>query len=226
MSDLSIFELRQYTLLGGERETLIDLFEREFIESQNACGMTVLGRYRDEEDPDRFVWMRGFSDMEARRQALSAFYGGPVWNEHGAAANATMRDSDNVLLLRPAAGGQGLDMALSARPPLMRITIHDLASVGAADFNAFFEAVMVPLVAASGGEVVAALATAEVENSFPRLPVRGDRVFAWIAFFDGVDEERSFTQRLNVQSGWRDDIPENLFPALARKPEVLRLTAL
>ena len=60
-----VVELRQYTLVPGARETLIELFEREFIETQEATGMTVIGQFRDLNNPDRFVWLRGFSDMDA-----------------------------------------------------------------------------------------------------------------------------------------------------------------
>ncbi|NUW40536.1 NIPSNAP family protein [Nonomuraea rhodomycinica] len=98
-----IYELRRYTLHPGRRDTLIELFEREFVESQEAVGIGVAGQFRDLDAPDIFFWMRKFPDMEARRVALAAFYGGPVWKAHREAANATMIDSDDVLLLRPAA---------------------------------------------------------------------------------------------------------------------------
>ncbi len=84
----------------GRRDELIELFEREFVETQEAVGMCVLGTFRDLADADRFVWFRGFRDMDERRQALDAFYGGPVWQEHRNAANATLIDSDDVLVLR------------------------------------------------------------------------------------------------------------------------------
>jgi hypothetical protein len=96
-----IVELRQYTLHPGKRNILIELFEREFIETQEAAGMTLIGQFRDLDDPDRFVWLRGFADMPSRALALAAFYGGPAWQTHRDVANATMIDSDNVLLLRP-----------------------------------------------------------------------------------------------------------------------------
>ena len=64
---LPIVELRQYRLHPGKRDALIELFEREFIESQEAVGMAILGTFRDLDDPDRFVWMRGFTDMTSRR---------------------------------------------------------------------------------------------------------------------------------------------------------------
>ena len=92
-----VVELRQYTLHPGKRNVLIDLFDREFVEPQEALGMKVIGQFRDLERPDRFVWLRGFSDMPSRKQALTDFYGGPVWKANREAANATMIDSDNVL---------------------------------------------------------------------------------------------------------------------------------
>lgn len=97
-----VIELRQYTLKPGQRDVLIELFDRHFVESQEAAGMTVIGQFRDRRQSDRFVWMRGFRDMTARHSALERFYGGPVWAAHRTAANDTMVDSDNVLLLRPA----------------------------------------------------------------------------------------------------------------------------
>jgi hypothetical protein len=96
-----VVELRQYTLHPGQRDVLISLFDREFVESQEAVGMTVLGQFRDLDDPDRFVWLRGFDDMPHRAEALGRFYGGPIWKAHREQANATMIDSDDVLLLRP-----------------------------------------------------------------------------------------------------------------------------
>src|SRR5471030_2209436 len=100
---LAVLELRQYTLHPGHRDELIALFEREFVETQEAVGSHVLGTFRDLDAPDRFVWLRGFADMAARADALGAFYGGPAWQRHRDAANATMVDSDDVLLLRPLA---------------------------------------------------------------------------------------------------------------------------
>jgi hypothetical protein len=91
----SVLELRQYTRRAGQRETLISLFEKEFVTPQNEVGGCVRATFRDLDDPDRFVWIRRFADMPSRKHALEAFYGGPAWQSHKAAANATMADSDN-----------------------------------------------------------------------------------------------------------------------------------
>ena len=113
-----IVELRQYTLHDGQRDTLINLFEREFIEPQEALGMKVIGTFRDLDRPNRFVWLRGFTDMDTRLAGLTGFYGGPVWKAHREEANATMIDSDNVLLLEaPELSASFKQMA--ARPTLV-----------------------------------------------------------------------------------------------------------
>jgi hypothetical protein len=102
-----VIELRQYTLRPGRREVLIDLFDREFVETQEASGMTIVAQFRDIDRPDVFTWIRGFPDMPSRAKALESFYFGPVWARHREAANATMISSDNVRLMHPARSGSG-----------------------------------------------------------------------------------------------------------------------
>ena len=68
---LRVLELRQYTLHPGQRDTLIELFEREFIESQESHSMHLVGLFRDLDAPDRFVWLRGFADMPTRRASAA-----------------------------------------------------------------------------------------------------------------------------------------------------------
>ena len=173
-----IVELRQYALHPGQRDVLIDLFDRELVETQEEVGMKVIGQFRALDDPDRFVWLRGFSDMESRAEGLAAFYGGPVWKAHAEAANATMIDSDNVLLLRPARDGSAfaLDGVRGSR-------------------GGFVLATVLPFEAASSfegeGSILGSFVTEESENTFPSLPVReGERVFVLFVGFadrDGLD---------------------------------------
>jgi len=69
--------------------------------------MAVVGQFRDLDDHDRFVWIRGFASMPSRARALASFYGGPAWKAHRAEANAAMIDTDDVLLLRPVTAQSG-----------------------------------------------------------------------------------------------------------------------
>jgi hypothetical protein len=97
---VAVVELRRYALHPGQREVLVELFEARFIESQEELGMSLLGQFRDLDDLDSFVWLRGFANMVRRERGLTGFYGGPVWARYRDQANATMIDSDNVLLLK------------------------------------------------------------------------------------------------------------------------------
>ncbi len=225
MSALSVIELRQYTLKGGRREALIELFRAEFIEPQAQAGGPVLGMFRDLDDPDRFVWLRGFAGMEQRKAALEAFYGGAAWRAHRQAANATMVDSDNVCLLRPRESGRALQSALgSDRTGVLRLSLHDLRGVMPYAFGAFFDASLGPCIDAAGATVAIQLVTEDRFNSFPKLPVREDeRLFVWGAWFADQAAEAAFSTRLAAQGGWRDGAPEAVLPALMKKPEVLRL---
>lgn len=222
-----VVELRQYTLRSRQRDVLIELFEREFIEPQNAVGSKVLGQFRDVDDPDRFVWMRGFDDMAARARALESFYGGPVWKEHRSAANATMVDSDNVLLLKPAGPSGGFDLrerAAHKESDRVLTVIHYMDDDQTAPFSEFFESHVRRRIEARGARILATFVSETSPNSFPKLPVRSrDHVFVWVAHFDGDDAVQAFVKSQRADSGLRDDAPEALLSAFMKKPEVLTL---
>jgi hypothetical protein len=160
-----LVELRRYRLHPDRREDLISMFARVFTDALEADGMEVLGEFRDEGEPDHFVWLRGFptDSPHERAEALERFYGGPVWAKHRDAANATMVDSDDVLLLRPLTafrpgrrGPVALTVALLDSPPP--------AAIGGLDADG----------------VIAVLATAGVPNLYPRLPVRDEHAVVWL----------------------------------------------
>lgn len=234
---LSIIELRQYTLHPHKRDVLIDLFDREFLETQDAVGMPVLGQFRDLDAPDQFVWMRGFSDIHTRHAALSTFYGGPVWQAHREAANATMIDSDNVLLLRPAWQGAGLPVELSLRAGKSAVKIPK----GFVDLAIFYlkqEASELLLelcrqqmaqVLQEGGALAQGWYTNETgDNTFARLPVRtgecvlvgtGECVLVGVALFA---DEASY-ERLGASQVWQKKIAPQLKGYLAKPSESHRL---
>lgn len=214
-----VFELRRYTLHPGQRDVLIDLFDREFVETQEAVGMRVLGQFRDLERPDRFVWVRGFADMASRPVGLTAFYGGPVWREHRTAANATMIDSDDVLLLRPAGPKTGFDLDPAVRdtPPssVVVATIYHLPEPADQSFVDHFDRSVLPALERTGAVPLARLVTEYAENNFPALPVRaGEHVFVWFASFPDPEAHADHARRLA-------DLPDR--PELPARQERLRL---
>ncbi|MEV4377805.1 NIPSNAP family protein [Streptosporangium sp. NPDC049644] len=222
-----IVELRQYTLHEGGRDVLIDLFEREFIESQEAAGMTVIGQFRDLDAPNRFVWLRGFPGMERRAGALRSFYGGPVWKANRDRANATMIDSDDVLLLRA-----GADFPASARPPvggaappsIVTATIYHRDRPFDDAFVDFFDRSVRPVMAETGARPLACLRTEYAENTFPALPVRtGENVFVWFSRFTGPDHLADHQDRLARSRTWHDRVLPELSETLTGAPRRLRL---
>ena len=229
-----IVELRQYTLHPAKRDVLIDLFDREFVESQEALEMKVIGQFRDLDNPNRFVWLRGFRDMPSRAQALKDFYGGPVWKAHREAANATMTDSNNVLLLHPATPTSGFSLENRERPgPGSNETRNELIVASIYYFDApvdsgfvqFFDKTVKPAVTGSGATVLAYFATEQSENTFPALPVReGENVFVWFARFNDPAAYERHIAALTQSPHWRDEISKELARRFKRTPEILKLS--
>lgn len=226
-----IVELRQYTTRPGERDVLIELFEREFIESQEILGAQVIGEFRDLDNPDLFFWLRGFADMSARAQALTEFYGGPTWKAHREAANATMVDSDNVLLLRPARSNSAFRLSPSARPQrgttapaaLIVATAYYLRAPPNDGFIDWFEQILRPQVEDAGATALASFITESTPNNFPRLPVReGENAFVWFACFADLDAYQQHLETLAQSPAWRE-VSTQLAARLKYLPEVHRL---
>lgn len=191
-----VVELRRYALQPGRRDDLIELFDREFVESQEALGARIIGQFRHLDDPDAFVWLRGFPDMPSRAATLAAFYYGPVWRAHRERANATMIDSDNVRLLRPAVPMSGFAVGAIERLPVDSET-HDRGLVVAnirhinpnadAAVTEAFERDFAPVLAETGASVLSYFVTETSVNTFPALPVvEGERVFVWFSLFGDI----------------------------------------
>ena len=189
-----------YTVKPGQRDVLIDVFERHFIESQEATGMTLVGQFRDRHRPDRFVWLRGFENMEIRHKALESFYGGPVWAAHKAQANATMLDVSDVLLLKPARPELAIRMdgvKTGGTPSLVLIGIYQLPRPADPAFVSEVERRIVPILREHRVGFTGMFVTESAPNTFTRLPVREkEHVLAWIGLLHGGDIAADSIDRL------------------------------
>jgi len=228
-----VLELRQYRLVEGRRDAFVELFEREFVETQEAVGMRLAGQFRDLDDPRRFTWLREFPDMAARQQRLSSFYSGQVWRTHRTAANGMIVDSDNVLLLKPAAPGSGLRpgaerAATGAAVPPAGIVVANIWRLWAepdAAFAAAFEATVRPELEEAGLPVIGAYLPVREPNTFPALPVReGEKVFVWITRADSAQAYAAAVKRLEARPGWKAKVAPLLADRLESPPLVRRLS--
>lgn len=217
---MAVLELRQYILAPGRRDELIDLFEAELLAPQEQLGMEILGTFRDLEDEQRFVWIRSFADMARRASSLAAFYGGPVWRRHRDAANATMIESDNVLLLRPAWPGSSFSPLAPpgsdrAERTAIQVGIVPLCKPVDDGGLTYFVDEIEPLVKRAGATMLACLVSEHAVNSFPALPVReGENVLVWFAGLPGLDPSSAVHGLPSIKPAAR------AWPGIAGEPEI------
>ncbi|MDR7132945.1 hypothetical protein J2X06_000129 [Lysobacter niastensis] len=227
--DDAVIELRQYTTQPGRRDELIDLFEREFVETQEAVGMHVIGQFRDLDACDRYVWLRGFPGMPERKAALTSFYSGPVWQRHRDAANATLLDNDDVLLLRPARSGAGFPASAprgegETATGVIEAGICMLDAAAEHGFLDRFERELAPRLREAGAELISVYVTDPSENTFPRLPVREDGPFlVWFARFSDVQAHHRYEAALVADAAWREAVARAIRDGLKQLPQRLRL---
>jgi NIPSNAP protein len=226
---MTLVDLRQYTLHPGRRDALIELFDAYFVEGQEATGMDLIGQFRDLDDPDRFVWLRGFPDLETRGRALRDFYGGPIWKEHSRAANATMVDSDNALLLRPVRTADGYPGpprprrgATEIPPSVVTGAVYHRHALddGLLDL---YDAEIAPALAGTGAAPVVCFETAVAENTFPALPIRDELALAWFAVLPDDAAYDAHRRALDRSAAWRRTVLPEIERRSVKPPQELRL---
>jgi hypothetical protein len=148
--------------------------------------MRILGQFRDLDRPDWFVWLRGFPNMAA---ALADFYHGPIWAEHRDAANSTMVDSDNVLLLRPARSHDP-QWEPQGGFAVVEIAVRALARGGEERELEHVHERVTPAARRLGASPVAVLVTEPAPNGFPALRVReGESVAVTVLGFADATQQ-------------------------------------
>ena len=74
-----LVEIRHYRLEPGRRAEFVEWFESAVVPEMERHGMRILGTFEPVDDPDAFVYLRGFRDEEERRRQTGAFYEGEAW---------------------------------------------------------------------------------------------------------------------------------------------------
>jgi len=184
-----VIEFRRYTTVEGGQAAFSRYFETYFPEAFQQLGAMALGQFTERGNPNSFLWMRGFTSWEQRAVVNAAFYYGPVWKEHKATLNGLMTDSDNVLLLRPLRPGSGVPVQPAVDPLLepdgaQGEAVAILCTVKPGQLERFAE-LAAPAFAVwreAGWSEAGTLATLDMPNNFPQLPVRGDGPhLVWLA---------------------------------------------
>ncbi|CAM0998314.1 NIPSNAP domain-containing protein [Rhodanobacter sp. Root179] len=188
LQDYQVVEFRRYVTSDGELAHFVKYFDAYFPEAFEQLGAMVFGQFAERGHPDRFTWLRGFHDINARPIVNAAFYYGPLWKEHRVKVNAILPDSDNVMLLRPLHADQGVSVLPAVDPVTEQrgaqgVVVAQIFAVKKGSEEAFakqaeaaFDAYRVDGVHPAG-----VLVSLDVPNNFPQLPIRSDGPFlVWL----------------------------------------------
>ncbi len=98
-----LFELRQYQAFAGKRPDLVELMDTVIIPFQISKGMSIVGSFIGEEDPNLYVWIRRFESEEQRAALYEAVYQSDEWvNEISPRVGDLMsRETISVTRLNP-----------------------------------------------------------------------------------------------------------------------------
>ena len=148
----------------------------------------VFGQFTERGRPNRFTWLRGFHDINARPIVNAAFYYGPLWKEHRIKVNAILPDSDNVMLLRPLHADQGITVLPAVDPVTEEhgahgVVVAQIFAVKKGREEAFAKQAEAAFAGyrVAGVHPAGVLVSLDVPNNFPQLPIRTDGPFlVWL----------------------------------------------
>ncbi|MBN8736188.1 MAG: NIPSNAP family protein [Xanthomonadales bacterium] len=205
LDNYQVVELRRYDIAPGQRDRFVRYFDAYFPEAFEQLDCMVFGQFEDRAARTRFVWLRGYHDINARPVADAAFYYGPVWREHRTKVNALFPGaSDNVLLLRPLTPQTEIPV-LPAVDPIDEahgahgVIVVQIFALKNGDEEAFVQRAQAAFKRYEGANVHPAgvLVTLDVPNNFPQLPIRTDGPFlVWL----GVVEDDAALKDFEVQA--------------------------
>ena len=168
---IKVLELRNYLLKPNLTIPFSKYFRKHFVAPMFDLKGFTLGEFAINGIDDRFVWLRGFTDMKSRLQFLNDFYiKSETWKKFGKAANEMMINSDNVHLLKPLYQG---DFKKSNK----EITVIDyyICNNSIERTISFFENEFIPYLRSIELTDISFWVSEMTENDFPGLPVFQDK---------------------------------------------------
>jgi hypothetical protein len=183
-------------------------------------GYTV-GQFRLNGDEDRFVWMRGFRDMQSRFNFLNAFYlNSPVWKKYRSDANGMIVNSDNVYLLRPLEiNSLTVDDAERRFGKKKAVVVVDFYVCNSTldKTIALFKKDYIPFLKSLEVNDVTFWVSEMSENDFPRLPVFQDKnLLVSITVFQNEQEAKAKLKRIDSPISKLDNSMKELITTRTR----------
>jgi hypothetical protein len=94
------FELRQYRVKPGQRDSWVKLMEQKIIPFQISKGMVVIGSFIGQEEEDLYVWVRRFESEEERERLYKEVYESDYWQNEIAPQVGEMLDRERTIVTR------------------------------------------------------------------------------------------------------------------------------
>ena len=95
-----LYELRIYECHPGQCDAWVQYMEEELIPFQVAKGMVIVASFVDEQDPNRYVWMRRFVDEAERVRLYEAVYQSDEWKNDFGPRNPSMLNRETIQVMR------------------------------------------------------------------------------------------------------------------------------
>lgn len=220
-TEIKVLELRNYLLKPGTVENFRKLFNDRFVEPMKELGGYAVGQFRIDGDEDRFVWMRGFRDMQSRFSFLNAFYlNSPVWKKYRNDANGMIVNSDNVYLLRPLEiNSLTVDDAERQFGQKKAVVVVDFYICNSTldKTITLFKTDYIPFLKSLDVNDVTFWVSEMSENDFPRLPVFQDKnLLVSITVFSTEQEAKSKLKRIDSPTAKLDTSMKELITTRTR----------
>lgn len=194
LKDFQVIELRRYTIKEGEREHFAGYFDTYFPEALEQAGTLVFGEFLERKNPLGFTWIRGYHNMDDRAISNAAFYFGPVWKEHKSTMISLIKDSDNVLLLRPLTQERGVTVLPMVDPVnesnAQGVIVAQIFAVKLDSIDSFARRAEATFAAyrTAGVREAGVLVTLDVPNNLLQLSFRTDGPFlVWLGILKDND---------------------------------------
>jgi len=101
-----LVELREYEIAEGAMADFVKVFDEEVVPYQTSKGIVFLGSYVSEENPNTFIWLRGFKDQAELDRIYKAIYESEHWLTVIKPKVADILLKKKGTLIRPTSAGQ------------------------------------------------------------------------------------------------------------------------
>jgi hypothetical protein len=169
-------------------------------------GGYAVGQFAIDGDRDRFVWLRGYENIQTRLKFLNDFYlNSEVWKIYKNDANSMIVNSDNVYLLRPLAESGDLNEGEVVRSA----DLQKEKAVLVVDFYVcnsrleptidLFKKEYLPFLKASGVSDISLWVSEMSKNEFPRLPAfQDENLLVTMTAYQSQSEYKSKTKKIDA----------------------------